>query len=117
MGDARVIKAESNVLPLGKTGGYFVRFGNAPETMEGLAAQAATAESRGFPHGVSVKFKNNISGTDNFHRSAPKLEVEKSFEVSQTGKDPRHHTVSLPKPVTQEAADRFNSVFKPKGTQ
>ena len=35
-----------------------------------------------------------------------------NFDVKQTGKDPKHHTVILPEPVTQGIVDKFNSVFK-----
>jgi hypothetical protein len=94
--------------------GHLVRFGSGPETAEGLAADAARAEANGFPQGVSTRLKPRISGSDKAHRSAPMAEVQESFPVTQTGKDPRHHTVELPKPVTPEVAEKFNSVFKPK---
>ncbi len=94
--------------------GHLVRFGPGPESAEVLAADAARAEANGFPHGVSTRLKPRISGSDKDHRSAPMTEVQESFPVTQTGKDPRHHTVELPKPVTPEVADKFNSVFKPK---
>ena len=38
-------------------------------------------------------------------------EVEKHFRVHNTGNDPLHRTVELPKPVTQEVADLFNRLF------
>jgi hypothetical protein len=91
-----------------------VRFGKGPETAEQLATDAARAESAGLPHGVSTKQVGRVSGTDNAHRAAPKSEVEKHFTVQQTGKNPAHHTVHLPKPVTPEAAKKFNALFKPK---
>jgi hypothetical protein len=93
---------------------FLVRFGKGPETLEELAEQAAKAEANGFPHGVSTMQKSRISGSDKAHRYAPKSEVEKAFNVMQTGANPRHHTVILPKPLTQDATDLFNTVFKPK---
>ncbi len=36
-----------------------------------------------------------------------------SFDV-ETGKNPSHYTVHLPKPVTPAVAAEFNRVFKPK---
>ncbi len=37
--------------------------------------------------------------------------MEAQFPVQQTGKNPAHHTVILPKPVTQKVADVFNQLF------
>ena len=100
-----------------QAGGQLVRFGKEAETAESLAKDAAKAESKGFPHGVSTKLVDRISGTDKLHKSAPKSEVEKVFDVKQTGNNPSHHTVILPKPVTQETADKFNALFKQKSGQ
>jgi RHS repeat-associated protein len=97
--------------------GRLVRFGKGPETAEQLGEQSAKAEAAGFPHGVSTKLKPRTSGSDKLHRSAPKSEVEQAFPVKQTGSDPTHHTVILPKPVTPEAAETFNQVFTPKTGQ
>jgi RHS repeat-associated protein len=94
---------------------WLVRFGKEAETAEKLAEDAAKAEARGFPHGVSTRLKERISGSDRAHRSALKSEVEKVFEVIQTGRDPLHHTVVLPKPVTEKVAEAFNKLFTPKG--
>ena len=107
-----VLSAESKGTTV--TSGHLVRFGKGPETSKQLAADAARAEAAGFPHGVSTKLVNRVSGSDKAHRSAPKAEVEKHFRVEQTGKNPSHHTVRLPKPVTRAVADKFNKVFKPK---
>jgi RHS repeat-associated protein len=98
----------------GGSGGHLVRFGKGPETAQELATQAAAAEKAGFPHGVSTKLVKRVSGTDKANRSAPMEEVKKEFVVEQTGKNKNHHTVHLPKPVTQKVADKFNRVFKPK---
>jgi hypothetical protein len=94
-------------------GGTLIRFGQKAETAKELGEQAAKAEAKGFGHGVSTKLEKRVSGSDKMHKSALKSEVEKVFEVKQTGRDPKHHTVILPKPVTQEVAGKFNKVFKP----
>jgi sulfite reductase alpha subunit-like flavoprotein len=88
-----------------------VRFGNQAETAEALAEQAAKAEANGFPHGVSTKQVDELQKTDLNHKVAGKSEVEKAFEVKQTGNNPKHHTVILPKPVTPEVANLFNETF------
>jgi RHS repeat-associated protein len=104
--------------PVGGSGespqGHLVRFGQGPESADDLAEQAARAEAAGFPHGVSTKLVDRVSGSDKDHRSAPRAEVESSFKVEQTGKNPKHHTVHLPKPVTPDVADKFNKTFPPK---
>ena len=51
---------------------------------------------------------------NNAARLKLKNDVEKQFEVKQTGNNPKHHTVILPKPVTEQTAEKFNSLFKPK---
>jgi RHS repeat-associated protein len=94
--------------------GSLVRFGPGPENAKQLGADAAAAEAKGLPHGVSTKLVDRVSGTDKAHRSAPRTEVENHFRVEQTGNNPKHHTVHLPKPVTSQTADKFNKVFKPK---
>ena len=94
------------------TGGLLVRFGKGPDTVESLAAQAAKAEANGLPHGVSTRLRDRLSTSDVAnHRCVPKCDVEKVFPVEQTGADPRHHTVVLPKPVTREVTDQFNELF------
>ena len=93
---------------------HLVRFGKGPETEESLAKQAGEAEAEGLPHGVSTSLRNRISGSDKQHRSAPRNIVEAVFGVEQTGKDPLHHTVILPNPVTPEVTGKFNQLFPPK---
>ena len=113
-GSNALTEADKKIAEAEKSEGSLVRFGKGPESAEQLAEQAAKAEQAGFPHGVSTRLKDKVSGSDKAHRSAPMSAVEEQFEVIQTGKDPRHHTVVLPKPVTPEVADQFNSVFNPK---
>lgn len=94
---------------------YLVRFGAEPESAEKLATDAEQAEKNPrFGHGVSTTLKTRISGTDKLHRSALVLDVAKYFKVKPTPtlSNPRHVTVILPKPVTQEVANKFNSLFK-----
>ena len=100
--------------PSGGGSGYLVRFGKGPETAAELAADAAKAEAGGFPHGVSTKAVDKVVGSDKRHRSAPRADVEAVFKVEQTGGKAHHHTVHLPKPVTEAVAEAFNRLFKPK---
>jgi hypothetical protein len=94
---------------------YLVRLGAEPESAEKLGEDAAKAEKYPrFGHGVSTTLKLRISGSDKRHRSALLSEVAKHFRVnpSPTANNPNHVTVILPKPVTKDVADRFNSLFK-----
>jgi hypothetical protein len=84
-----------------------VRFGEAPESAQKLADDAARAEAVIGIHGVSVTARPPKRPAP----SAPRSEVEKHFPVHNTGKDPLHRTIELPKPVTQEVADLFNRLF------
>lgn len=84
------------------------RFGKAAETVEKLGADAAAAEARGFRHGVSVTTQRP---TRTPASEASREAVEEHFTVRRTGEKPGHHTVDLPKPVTQQVADLFNRLF------
>src|SRR5436853_1620018 len=64
-GEAASTVAES----VNATKDSLVRLGKGPETAEQLAADAARAEANGFPHGVSTKRVNRVSGTDRANRS------------------------------------------------
>jgi len=88
--------------------GPLFRFGTEAETAEGLAADAAKAEANGFGHGVSTTIRkpSRIAASQ-----ADRAAVEEHFTVRQTGQNPAHHTVDLPKPVTQGIADLFNRLF------
>ena len=83
------------------------RFGLDPETIEELALQAAAAENRGFPHGVSAFSRSDRPDSV----SASAAEIEEKFALHKTGANPFHYTIELPKPVTQEVADLFNGLF------
>jgi hypothetical protein len=95
-------------------GRCLVRFGQEAETAIQLADDAARAVANGFPHGVSTKLVERITGSDKLHKFAELAEVEAVFFVEQTGKKLIHYTVHLPHPVTDKVAALFNSVFKPK---
>ena len=84
------------------------RFGKEAESAEKLGAQAAAAEEKIGVHGVSTTARPNPRTEGS---SAARSAVEKAFKVHNTGKDPFHRTVELPKPVTQAIADLFNRVF------
>lgn len=101
------------ILVHNQCGPFLKRMGKGPETLKTLTEQSAKAEANGFPHGVSTKLINKIARNDNVHRVVPKTEVEKIFRAPQTGLDPYHHTVELPKPITQEIVDLFNKLFPP----
>ncbi|HDS1578970.1 TPA: RHS repeat-associated core domain-containing protein [Stenotrophomonas maltophilia] len=97
----------------GKAAGFFVRFGKGAESAESLAAQAVKAEKAGFPHGVSVKAQERVSAADRVkHRVADQAEAKSAFNTPQTGNNPNHHAVELPKPVTEKVAQKFNEVYK-----
>jgi len=85
------------------------RFGLEPESATQLAEQAAKAEQNGFPHGVSTRLTETPVKSA---RNANINQVGEHFPVEQTGANPNHHTVHLPKPVTQAVADLFNSLFR-----
>ncbi len=92
--------------------GFYVRFGDGPETEDSLTNDANKTLGTKFPYGVSVIYKERISGSDKKNRYAPVAEAEAAFQIEQTGNNPRHYTVHLPNPVTPESAARFNSIFR-----
>jgi hypothetical protein len=83
------------------------RFGQAAESVQKLAEDAARAEAVLGIHGVSVTARTPKRRAPYANRS----NVEKFFRVHETVADPLHRTVELPKPVTQEVADQFNHLF------
>lgn len=83
------------------------RFGQAPESAQKLAEDAARAEAVIGIHGVSVTARPPKRPAPAARRS----DVEKHFPVHNTGNDPLHRTVELPQPVTQDVADLFNHLF------
>jgi hypothetical protein len=97
------------------TGPCLVRFGQKAESAVQLAEDAARAMANGFPHGVSTKLVTRVSGSDKLHKFASLEDVKAVFKVEQTGNRLTHYTVHLPHPVTDEVAELFNFIFKPKG--
>jgi hypothetical protein len=105
-------------------GDVLVRRGVSWESAKRLAAQAAFAESAGvaasgvpFGHGVSVtSAEANLSlarDPADAVQAARKAFEDAGFEVryTPTRKDTDHHTIQLPKPVTEEAANLFNAAL------
>ena len=84
-----------------------IRFGNVPESVQKLADDSAKAEGVLGIHGVSVTARTPKWPAP----AAKRSDVEKYFPVHNTGSDPLHRTIELPKPVTQEIADLFNRLF------
>jgi hypothetical protein len=85
------------------------RLGTPRESASRLARKASEAEMILGIHGVSVTAgvpKGDVS-------EARRADVERVFPVhdTPTRADRLHRTVELPKPVTQEVADRFNQLF------
>jgi hypothetical protein len=83
------------------------RFGDALESAEKLAADSARAEEVIGIHGVSVTARKPRRPAP----SAARSQVEQHFPVHNTGSDPLHRTVELPKPVTEEVTQLFNQLF------
>lgn len=84
-----------------------IRFGDAPESAQKLADDAARAEAVLGIHGVSATARTPRRPAPSARRS----EVEKYFPVHNTGNDPLHRTIALPRPVTPEVPDLFNRLF------
>ena len=93
-------------------GKRLIRYGS-PDSLEKLAADAAAGEAKMGHHGVSAMLRKPPSFP---YGQADFDEVARFFKIIQTGDNKSHYTVILPKPVTQEVADLFNSVFKVVGS-
>ena len=105
-------KGSSGLAPAAGGDKKLVRYGS-PDTAEKLAADAARAEATIGYHGVSAMLRK----PPNFpHGQADFGEAAKVFQIIKTGRDPSHYTIILPKPVTQEVADLFNSIFSLAGS-
>jgi hypothetical protein len=113
--------------PQGSGAGFddlLVRRGQSWDSARRLADLAAKAELAGaaingvpYGHGVSVSSPeaNQRLARDpsDAVQATRRVFEEAGFEVryTPTRSDPDHHTVQLPKPVTEEAATRFNTVL------
>lgn len=77
-----------------------------------LTRDAEAAEKVIGIHGVSTS-TSSAAKPGQVVRSATSTELEKNgFAVTQTGKDPNHHTVALPKPITYDLVRLWNELFK-----
>jgi RHS repeat-associated protein len=84
----------------------------AYDTKALLESQAVAAEKIIGVHGVSVSTSPAAKAGQTV-RCATCSEVEAAgFKVKQTGRDPSHHTVELPKPITSDVARTWNELFK-----
>ena len=92
-----------------ESGETLARLGASKESASRLARKAAEAEGMIGIHGVSVTAGQARGAASHASRG----EVESVFRVHNTPTrgDPLHRTVELPKPVTTEIADAFNSLF------
>lgn len=93
----------------GAAGEILSRLGSSKESVGRLTRKAAEAEEKLGIHGVSTSAAPATGEASSAARSA----IEQHFPVhnTPTRADPLHRTVELPKPVTQKAADIFNSIF------
>ena len=100
------------------SGDILVRRGAQRESLPRLSKAAQQAEDGGFPHGVSVTTPESnarLARDPTDAVSAPRDQIEAGgFPVhsTPTRNDPNHHTVELPKPLTQGDVDRFNKIFR-----
>lgn len=82
------------------------------DSQKQLESQAKAAEEKIEVHGVSVS-TSSAARDGQVVRCATVAACEAAgFKVHKTGRDPNHHTVELPKPVTPEIARKFNDVFQ-----
>jgi len=92
--------------------GWYVRFGDGPETVAELQHDANRTVAIGWPFGVSVRYKPRISGrSDRALRRARANVVHGLFSIYKTGTSPNHYTLGLPNPVNLAAAALFNATF------
>lgn len=83
------------------------RFGLVWEPVAKLSADAIAAVSAGYPHGISTFAISTRADA----MSAIRSDVERHFTVMQTGRNPLHHTVVLPRPITDDVAELVNQLF------
>ena len=102
---------------MGDGGDVLVRRGTSWESPRRLARQAKQAREAGFRHGVSVTVPEaNLllarDPTDVSQASRRALEdAGLKVHPTPTRRDPNHHTIELPDPVTDEVAEVFNRIF------
>jgi hypothetical protein len=88
----------------------FIRYGS-PDTKEKLAADAKAAKDEIGIHGVSVIFRKPPTTGKPFGQTTKKAIEDAGFTITQTGKTKSHYTVTLPDPVTDDVAKKFNDLF------
>jgi hypothetical protein len=101
------------------------RFGNGPETTEGLAQQAAKAADTpdvasgggNFPYGISTSSRlgSRIAASGEYRSAQVQDLLEAGFNVVKTGANGAHYTVVLPNPVTDLVTEALNVVFGSAG--
>ena len=77
-----------------------------------LTDQAKLAEEKIGIHGVSTSTSAAAKEGQAVRCATCKSVEDAGFKVTQTGKDPNHYTVELPKPITSEVARTWNDLFK-----
>jgi hypothetical protein len=94
-----------------------VRRGTSWESRARLSIQADQAEAAGFGHGVSVTSRESNDALSRDPSDAVEA-TRKALEdagllvrFTPTRKDPDHHTVIFPKPLTEESAEQFNTIL------
>jgi hypothetical protein len=98
-------------------GDALVRRGIAWESRARLAIQASKAEAAGFGHGVSLTSppanQALARDPDDAVQATRQALEDAGFEVcyTPTSNDSDHHTVILPKPLTDEWFEKFNTVL------
>lgn len=96
--------------PTPKSGEMVVRMGG-PSSLEALAQQAAQAEKDLGIHGVSAFVRRPVGVRALEYGVVDVLTLRSAFPMHKTmGRG--HFTVELPKPVTPEIADQFNTLFQ-----
>lgn len=84
----------------------------AYDTTKALRTQSAAAEKQMGVHGVSVS-TSPAAKPGQVVRCTTCSQVEAAgFKVEKTGADPNHYTVIMPKVITNEVSQLWNSLFK-----
>jgi hypothetical protein len=106
---AKTIATEEGTSATKKTGEILSRLGTSKESVSRLERKATEAENQIGIHGVST----TAGAPKGAASQAARGDVEQAFKVhnTPTRSDPFHRTVELPKPITQQIADLFNSIF------
>jgi RHS repeat-associated protein len=89
------------------------RFGNGPETTEGLIADAQRAVDNNFPWGISTmsKLPPRFLASGEYRSTTVRQIIEQGYNVIKTGKNPYHYTVQLPNPITPGVTGTVNAIF------